>query len=58
MLLAAIVFGGGARGWAFRGLVVLGGLWQSYGAWYFGRKPGLLFVTQPLGWPFESELKT
>jgi hypothetical protein len=58
MLLAAIVFGGGARGWAFRGLVVLGGLWQAYGAWYFGRKPGLLFVTQPLGWPFESELET
>ncbi|MFV8750224.1 hypothetical protein ACNOYE_06710 [Nannocystaceae bacterium ST9] len=57
MLLAAIVFGGGAKGWAFRGLVVLGGLWQVYGAWLFGRKPGLLFVTDPLGWPFESELE-
>lgn len=57
MLLAAIVFGGGARGWAFRGLVVLGGLWQAYGAWYFARKPGLLFVTDPRGWPFEAELK-
>ncbi len=57
MLLAAIVFGGGAKGWAFRGLVVLGGLWQVYGAWMFARKPGLLFVTDPLGWPFESELE-
>ncbi len=57
MLLAAIVFGGGAKGWAFRGLVVLGGLWQIYGAWLFAREPARLFVTEPRGWPFERELE-
>jgi hypothetical protein len=57
MLLAAIVFGGGAKGWGFRGLVVLGGLWQLYGAWWFARDLGHLFVIDPLGWPFESELE-
>jgi hypothetical protein len=56
MILAAIVFGGGARRWWFAALVGLGAAWQLYGAWMFGRRPGQLFVTDPLGWPFEEEL--
>lgn len=57
MVLVAIVFGGGARRHAFALLVGLGALWELYGAWMFGRRPGHLFVTDPLGWPFESELE-
>ncbi|MFO7563253.1 MAG: hypothetical protein R6X02_11470 [Enhygromyxa sp.] len=56
MILAAIVFGGGARRPYFAILVGLGAVWQLYGAWLFGRRPGQLFVTDPLGWPFEDEL--
>lgn len=56
MILAAIVFGGGARRPYFPILVGLGAIWQLYGAWMFGRRPGQLFVTDPLGWPFEDEL--
>ena len=57
LVLTAIVFGGGARGAAFPMLVGLGGAWQLYGAYMFGRRPAQLFVTEPLGWPFESELE-
>lgn len=56
LVLTAIVFGGGARRSAFPMLVGLGAAWQLYGAYMFGRRPGQLFVTEPLGWPFESEL--
>jgi hypothetical protein len=56
MILAAIVFGGGARRPYFAMLVGVGAIWQLYGAWLFGRRPGQLFVTDPLGWPFEDEL--
>lgn len=56
MILAAIVFGGGAKSRAFAVLVGLGAAWELYGAWLFGRRPGQLFVTDPLGWPFEAEL--
>jgi hypothetical protein len=56
MILAAIVFGGGARRPWFPMLVGVGAIWQLYGAWLFGRRPGQLFVTDPLGWPFEDEL--
>lgn len=57
MILVAIVFGGGARRPWFAVLVGLGAIWQLYGAWLFGRRPGQLFVSDPLGWPFESELE-
>lgn len=57
LLLVAIVCGGGAKRPWFPLLVGLGAAWELYGAWMFGRKPGLLFVTDPLGWPFEDELK-
>jgi hypothetical protein len=57
MLLVAIVFGGGAKRHAFALLVGLGAIWELYGAWMYGRRPGHLFVTDPLGWPFESELE-
>ncbi len=56
MILAAIVFGGGARRPYFAILVGLGAAWELYGAWMFGRRPAQLFVTDPLGWPFEDEL--
>jgi hypothetical protein len=57
MILVAIVFGGGAKRPYFAMLVGLGAIWELYGAWMFGRRPGHLFVTDPLGWPFESELE-
>jgi hypothetical protein len=56
LILIAIVFGGGAKRPWFAMLVGLGAMWELYGAWMFGRRPGHLFVTEPLGWPFESEL--
>ena len=56
MILIAIVFGGGAKRPIFAVLMGLGAFWELYGAWMFGRRPGHLFVTDPLGWPFESEL--
>ena len=57
MILAAVVFGGGAKKPWFAMLVGFGAVWELYGAWLFGRRPGQLFVTDPLGWPFEDELK-
>ena len=57
LVLVALVFGGGARRPWFPLLVVLGTTWQLYGAWLFGRRPAQLFVTDPLGWPFEAELE-
>ena len=56
MILAAIVFGGGARRPWFPLLVGVGAAWEIYGAWMFGRRPGHLFVVDPPGWPFEDEL--
>jgi hypothetical protein len=56
LVLVAIVFGGGAKRPWFPLLVGLGAMWELYGAWMFGRRPGQLFVTDPLGWPFEDEL--
>lgn len=57
LVLLALVFGGAvAKRWLFGALVVWGMVVQLYGAWYFGRAPGKLFVTDPLGWPFEDEL--
>ena len=56
LVLAAIVFGGGAKRPYFAILVGLGALWECYGAYMFGRRPGQLFVTDPLGWPFQDEL--
>ena len=57
LVLVAIVCGGGAKRPWFPLLVGLGAMWELYGAWMFGRRPGQLFVTDPLGWPFEDELK-
>ena len=57
LVLVAIVFGGGAKRPWFPLLVGVGALWELYGAYLFGRRPGQLFVTDPLGWPFEDELK-
>lgn len=37
------------------GLIVISIAAQSYGAWMFVRNKGKLFVTDPLGWPFQSE---
>ncbi|MCR9163324.1 MAG: hypothetical protein ACE37F_34870 [Nannocystaceae bacterium] len=52
-----------AHGSAFRfkratiALVVLSVLLQSWAAWMFVRNKGELFVTDPLGWPFEHEFE-
>ncbi len=55
MLLLLLAFGGAARGrrrrLVFAVLVVLGALVQLYGAWYWGRAPGRLFV-RDMWWPF------
>ncbi len=56
-LLLLIAFGGGARRKWFAPLVIVGMLVNIHGAWQFGRKPGHLFVTKPMGWPFEDELR-
>ena len=58
LLLLLIAFGGGARRRWFAPLVVVAMLLNLHIAWHFGRKPGPMFVTDPLGWPFEDELKT
>jgi hypothetical protein len=57
LVLAALVFGGGAKRPWFPLLVCAGAAWQLYGAYWFGRRPAQLFVTDPLGWPFEAELE-
>ncbi len=57
MLLLLIGFGGGARRRWFAPLVLVGALINVHGAWQFGRKPGHLFVVDPMGWPFQDELK-
>ena len=58
MLIVALALGGVARRRRlFAVLVAWGLLLQSYGAYQFSRKPGRLFVTEPLGWPFEQELE-
>lgn len=56
MVLLAMAFAGAASRRRFQVLVVVGALVQGYGAWEFGRAPGRLFVTDPMGWPFEAEL--
>lgn len=59
LLLAVLLlaFGGGARRRWFAPLVLAGVLLNGYVAWQFGRKPGHLFVTKPMGWPFAQELE-
>lgn len=57
LLLLLIAFGGGARRRWFAPLVLVGVLLNGHGAWQFSRKPGHLFVTKPMGWPFQSELE-
>lgn len=58
LLLPVLAFGGGARRRWFPALVIVGMLLNVYAAWQFPRKPGRLFVTDPMGWPFEDELRT
>jgi hypothetical protein len=57
MVLLAMAFAGAASRRRFHLLVLLGALVQGFGAWQFARAPGRLFVTDPLGWPFEAELE-
>jgi hypothetical protein len=58
LVLVAIVLGGGFRRRTLAAtLVVLSIAVQSWGAWWFARAPGRLFVTDPLGWPFEQEIE-
>jgi len=58
LVIVAMAFGGAASRRRFHGLVVVGALVHGWGAWQFARAPGHLFVTEPLGWPFEAELET
>ncbi|MEX1364019.1 MAG: hypothetical protein AB1Z98_12890 [Nannocystaceae bacterium] len=58
LLVLLIAFGGGARRRWLPALVLVGTLLNGYAAWQFARKPGHLFVTDPVGWPFEDELKS
>jgi hypothetical protein len=57
MVLVAIVFGGVGRRRLFAPLVVAAILLNVWPAWKFGRAPGEVFVTRPMGWPFEAELR-
>lgn len=56
LVLAAIVLGGGARHRAFLPLVLFATAVNVWGAWQLARAPGKLFVTDPMGWPFQAEL--
>ena len=38
--------------------MLVGVLINGYAAWQFARKPGQLFVVNPMGWPFEDELES
>ncbi|MCA9649425.1 MAG: hypothetical protein KC501_05920 [Myxococcales bacterium] len=58
LLLLIIAFGGGARRRWLAPLVLVGVLINGYASWQFARKPGWLFVTDPVGWPFEDELRS
>lgn len=53
----ALLWSGRATGRAWRALILVGALYQAMGAWYFARDPGRVFVADPLGWPFEDEMK-
>lgn len=55
LVLLWIVFGGAAERRWFAPTVLLAIAMQGWGAWMFDRAPARLFVTRPLGWPFESE---
>jgi hypothetical protein len=57
LLVLLLAFGGAARRRWFPALVLVGALVNVYGAWQLARKPGQLYVTDPLGWPFEDELR-
>jgi hypothetical protein len=56
--LTAIVFGGIAsqKRW-FAAVVAVGALFSLVTATLHGADPGRLYVTDPLGWPFEAELR-
>lgn len=56
LVLVAIVLGGGARRRIFLPLVLLATLVNAWGAWWFVREPGRLFVAKPPGWPYSHEL--
>jgi hypothetical protein len=57
LLVLLLAFGGAARRRWFAVLVIAGVLVNVWGAWGFARKPGRLFVSDPIGWPFEGELE-
>lgn len=58
MILLVFAFGGAAKRRAlFGALVAVAAVVHLYGATMTARAPGQLFVTDPLGWPFEYELE-
>jgi len=57
MVALLIGFGGAARRRWFAPLVLMGVLVNVHVAWQFGRAPGYLFVVDPMGWPFQDELR-
>ena len=58
LVVVAITLGGGFRRRVLAPvLVAIAIAVQCWGAWYFARAPGRLFVTEPLGWPFEDEIE-
>lgn len=56
LVLIAIAFAGVARRRVFLVCTLWAALVHGWGAWQFARAPGRLFVTDPVGWPFEDEL--
>ncbi|MCX4245024.1 hypothetical protein [Paraliomyxa miuraensis] len=57
LLLLLLAFGGAARRRWFPALVLVAVLVNVAAAWQFARKPGWLFVVDPMGWPFQEELE-
>jgi hypothetical protein len=58
LVVVAMAMGGGFRRRVLAPvLVAIAIAIQCWGAWYFARAPGQLFVTDPMGWPFEDEIE-
>ena len=57
MVLLALAFGGATRKGAFRRAVAISAVIHIWAAWMFAHRPAELFVTEPLGWPFEYEVR-
>ena len=57
LVIPILAIGGAASRRGFLLTLLLGFALNLYGAYFFARDPGHLFVSKPLGWPFQEELQ-